>query len=93
MGVPELCFSLPVHVFASCSPGETRPILPLVPVLQPCCLPQGHGNGLTLSVFSKHAQACWIHLVFSTSTLNFVSNQGLKDCSVCCSKQDERALF
>lgn len=86
--VYQSCASPSQCTLASGSPGEMRAVLPLVAVLQPCCLPQGHGNGLTLCVFSKHAQACRIHLVFSTSALNFVSNQGLKDYSVCCSKQD-----
>lgn len=86
--VYQSCASPSLCTLASCSPGETRAFTPLICVLQPCRLPWGHGNVLTLYVFSKHAQACRIHLVFSTSALNFVLNQRLKDCSACCSKQD-----
>lgn len=83
MGVPELCFSLPVHPCLLLTRGDKSC------VLQPCHLPRSCGNVLTPCLSSKRAQACRTHLVFSTSALNLVLNQRLKDCSACCSKQDQ----
>lgn len=68
----EIC-----HPCARLSPAhQGSKSLPATPsVLQPCRLPRGHGNVLTLGVFSKHDQACRIHIVLPNSAPNVVESE------------------
>lgn len=69
-----LRFAFPVHISLLLTrEGESLPATPSV--LQPCHLPRGHGNVLTLGVFSKHAQACRIYIVFPNSAPKVVESE------------------
>lgn len=74
MCVPGLRFAFPVHASLLLT-REGKSLSATPSVLQPCHLPRGHGNVLTLGVFSKHAQACRIHTVLPNSAPNVVESE------------------